>query len=285
MNEQDAIYKKVIILLEKGALPLSSCSKALLDFLRPSIEAGVVVEKRSNSGRCLAVQNSGRLRQRLESCYPNVVLNNVPSRVAGVARYRDSKVLQGDTPDVLTLRSWSETALTYGGEPLPTSALTTRYGVFSFMLRNESEYRLRGPWALVEGPVLLLHFERLRHECHAVLYGNGRLSGRVLSWLASQTESDFRLVHFPDYDPVGLSEFVRLRRALGARADLYLPPGLDERFAHFSKRSLLYSPASQRVLRGVRSSRIPEVRLVMELIHKNNAGLEQEQLLIERALG
>lgn len=281
MNEQAKIREKLIALLQKGSIPKSSCSKALADFLRPALDAGVVIEERSSAGRRLVVQNPERLSERLQLAFPGIVLQaDAPSRVTGVALYRDSKVLNADTADILTLRAWSDTSFWRDGALLSIAGLTKVHGVFSFVLDNRARYELRGPWALVEGPVMLLNFERLGHECPAVIYGNGRISGRVLSWLVSQAADDFRLVHFPDYDPVGLSEFMRLRQGLGARADLFIPEGLGERFARFSKRSLLDSPASQAVLRRVRSSRIPEVRTVLELIHQNNAGLEQEQLFI-----
>jgi len=114
-----------------------------------------------------------------------------------------------------------------------------------------------------------------------VIYGSGRISSRVLEWLANQAADDFHLVHFPDYDPVGLCEFIRLKRALGSRVSLYIPNGLGERFKQSSKRSLLFSHESQRVLARVRRSKVPSVRFVLDFIDENNAGLEQEQLLID----
>lgn len=282
MTEQDKIYELVETLLQKGSLAKSAVTQKLRDFLQPALDSGVIAEERSGSGRRIAVKNSAALRQRLDLAYPNVTISaDAPSRVAGVARYRDSKVLVADTPDMVTLRGWSETSLRKDGRQISLRSATDEHGVLSFVLQSRSSYELEGPWALVEGPVMLLNFERLAHRCQSIIYGNGRISNRILQWLAGQKAATFHLVHFPDYDPVGLSEFIRLRGALGARSELFIPEGLAERFKKFSKRSLLKSPANQAVLGRVRVSRIPEVRAVVELINKNNAGLEQEQLLIE----
>ena len=248
MTELETVYRKVCELLTKGSLAKSSCkARAMMDFLRPSIEAGVVVERRSNGGRQFVVENPKKFQERLNAAFPNFELSpDAPSRVLGVALYRDSKALKADTPDILTLRSWSESAFRKG-QWLPTVASTSSYGVFSVVLTKNCGYTLHGRWALVEGPVMFLNFERVGYDCPAVMYGSGRISGRVLDWLSNQVAEDFHLVHFPDYDPVGLCEFLRLKRALGSRVSLYTPNELGERFKQSSKRSLLFSPESQRV--------------------------------------
>src|SRR5258708_18875890 len=57
--------------------------------------------------------------------------------------------------------------------------------------------------------------ERLNLGVDAVIYGHGRISSRVLDWLVRTTNSKFSLLHLPDYDPSGLSEFQRLHARLG----------------------------------------------------------------------
>jgi hypothetical protein len=114
----------------------------------------------------------------------------------------------------------------------------------------------------------------------AVIYGYGRISGRVLDWIAHTAGSDFSLLHLPDYDPVGLSEFGRVHARLGERASLYLPPDLDARFGRFSNKDLLKKLNSQAMLAQLRRSELPAIRQVIELIDRYNAGLEQEALLI-----
>src|SRR5439155_683050 len=73
----------------------------------------------------------------------------------------------------------------------------------------------------------------------AVIYGHGRISSRALDWLACTADSKFSLLHLPDYDPSGLSEFQRLHARLGKRVALYLPSDMEARFARFSNPELV----------------------------------------------
>lgn len=86
----------------------------------------------------------------------------------------------------------------------------------------------------------------------------------------------------PDYDPTGLTEYVRLHSRLGSRISLHLPGGLEEGFRKFSNRAMLSKPHNRAMLAGLQNSPLPEVRRVVALINEHNAGLEQEALLLER---
>jgi hypothetical protein len=87
-----------------------------------------------------------------------------------------------------------------------------------------------------------------------------------------------RVLHFGDYDPVGLDEYLRLREACPGRAELYLPQGLERLFARYSKPGLLRG--TEAVLRRLRDCGLPEVRRVVDLMDRHGAGLEQEALLL-----
>jgi hypothetical protein len=113
-----------------------------------------------------------------------------------------------------------------------------------------------------------------------MLYGHGRISNRVVDWLASTKNSGLSLLHLPDYDPVGLSEFQRLQSRLGDRVVLHIPDDLETRFARYSNPGLLERGNSQAMLARLRLSDSLEIRRVVDLIDHYNAGLEQEALLI-----
>jgi hypothetical protein len=163
-------------------------------------------------------------------------------------------------------------------EPVGVDVETGLHSVFSFQLGTT--YTLHDRCALVEGPVVFNLFERLGLEISLVIYGQGRASKRLLTWLTNQSQSEFSLLNLPDYDPVGLNEFERLRKSLGVRVQLYLPDNLDELFAHHSKRQLLHKRNSQALLAKLRRSECLEVHRVVRLIDDHNAGLEHEALLI-----
>jgi hypothetical protein len=281
MTSQENVAAQLNGLLEQGTLARSRCGALLLETLRPLLEAGVIAEERSQAGRRLAVRDPVALREFIQGRFPNAPLSGgLGTRVAGVAGFRNSKAFANDTPELVSLRVWREDALTKGAEPVGAASATACHGAFTFLLRPGSPYGLHGTCALVENPIVFTEFERLQLPIGLVIFGHGRVSRRMLEWLAGLKSPDFRLIHLPDYDPVGLGEFVRLRQHVGHRLSLHVPFDIARRFARFSNPALLKAPNSQAMLAGLRREDVPELRTVLELISQHNAGLEQEALLL-----
>jgi hypothetical protein len=268
-------------LIEKGSLPASQCGMAFLKLLSPLLDSAVLEWKRSGAGRQLSVRNAGALRDFCCECFPETKFpTDIESRIAGVGRFRDSKALSSTGNEIISIRAWRDDALLKNGQSAGTAAATAAHGVFSFLLTNSGQYRLNGRCLLVENPAVFTAVERLGVAVDAVIYGQGRISNRAMDWMARRADSNFSLLHLPDYDPVGLSEFGRLKLRLGERVALYLPADLEIRFERFSNRELLKRVNSQAMLAQLRRSESPAVRRVVELIDRHNAGLEQEALLI-----
>jgi hypothetical protein len=154
------------------------------------------------------------------------------------------------------------------------AASTEAHGVFSFRPTKGNQYRLSGLCMLVENPAVFAVAERLNIKVDAVIYGYGRISGRILDWIARTADSDFSLLHLPDYDPVGLSEFEHIHSRLEKRAKLYLPSDLEARFERFSNQDFLKKRNSQAILAQLHKSELSEIRHVVTLIDRHNAGLE-----------
>jgi len=281
MTAEENILAQLEHLHEHRAMPKSACSGSLLKFVRPLLDAKVLVEERSGGGRRLAVRDATAFWDFCRHKFPNAPVSAGGStRVSGVARFRDSKAFASNTPEMVAVRAWREDALLLNDQPTGAAAATAQHGVFSFLLTSGPEYSLRGPCALVENPAVFIGFERLGLRVGLVIYGQGRASNRLLEWLCRITAPDFTLLHLPDYDPVGLSEFERLRGRLGKRARLHLPADLDERFALHSNRNLLDKPNSRAILANLRRTTSGDVRQVLALIDYHNAGLEQEALFV-----
>jgi hypothetical protein len=281
MTSAENILAQITHLLEQGAMPKSACSGSFLKTLQPLLDAGVVVNERSGAGRRLVVRDVPALQDFIRLHFPDIpVYPGASSRAAGVARFRDSKTFSSDTPEIVSVRTWSEKALLHNGQPAGAAFATARHGVFSFLLSAGEQYALTGPCALVENPAVLAQFERFHLPVGLAIYGHGRASNRLLDWLSTMTAPDFHLLHLPDYDPAGLTEFERLRSRLGSHARLHLPPDLDQQFTRFSNCTLLKKLNSQSVLATLRRTTSPEVRQVVALIDRHNAGLEQEALLL-----
>jgi hypothetical protein len=280
MIQKERLLNKLKLLKEERELSKSQCGRQFLNFVRPLFAANVITEQRSGAGRKLVVGDIAVLQAFIDHNFPDVkVSDKVLQRVVGVQRFRDSKVFASDNPELVHVRAWGENVLIKNKAVVDAVRETATHSVFSFQL--SPLYTLHGRCALVEGPVMFSSFERLGLDVALVVYGEGRLSKRILEWLANQTHPNFSLAHLPDYDPVGLNDFERIRASLGTRAHLHIPLNLEDLFKKYSKRELLEKRKSQILLRKLRSSNSPEVQKVVGFIDKHNAGLEQEALLID----
>lgn len=281
MTAQENILARLQHLIEHGAIPKSACSGLLLKVVRPLLDAQVLVEERSGAGRRLAVRDAAALKKFCQHKFPDAPVSAGSStRVSGVARFRDSKSFANNTPETVVVRAWSEDALLLNNQPTFAATATAQHDVFSFRLNHGANYSLHGRCALVENPAVFTDFERLELPVGLVIYGQGRVSNRLLEWLADITSPDFSLLHLPDYDPVGLSEFERLRGRLGERIRLHLPADLHQRFARHANRSLLDKPNSRAILANLRRTSSGDTRQVLALIDRYNAALEQEALFV-----
>jgi hypothetical protein len=202
------------------------------------------------------------------------------SRVASVGHFRDTKATVNSEDEIISVRVWRDDALLKNGKPVGAAEATATHGVFSFLLTHDCPYNLRGPCALVENPAVFAIAEQLNLGVGLIIYGRGRISNRVVEWLARAADPSFSLLHLPDYDPVGLAEFQRLHAQLGKRVLLHLPTDLETRFARFSNRGLLEKGNSQAMLAQLRTSQLSAVCRIVEMIDRHNAGLEQEALFV-----
>jgi hypothetical protein len=281
MNAAESRFAQLDRLLKSGAVARSACSREFITDLAPVLDSGVVTEERSGAGRRLVVRDAAAFQDFIRHNFPDVTIaEGASSRLSGVARFRDTKAVASDLPEIVTVRSWHDEPLCCSGVPVAAAAATRAHGVFSFLLTDDYRPTLHGPCALVENPALFTQFEHLKLPPRLTIYGRGRSSGRLLDWLTSQTAPDFQLLHLPDYDPVGLDEFLRIQERLGPRVRLHLPDNLPELFARHSNRELLQKPSSQALLPKLRRNPSEEIRSVLRLIEKHNAGLEHEALLI-----
>lgn len=268
-------------LVNSCALPASQCGKAFLKLIAPMLDSGVLNWKRSGAGRSLMVKDADALQHFCRQCFPDAILSpNAGSRMVSLSRYRDTKAMANTENEIISLRAWRDDAILKNGKPVDAVAATTAHGVFSFLLSPDCFYELRGPCALVESPAVFTVADQLNLDIGLMIYGHGRISKRIVDWLAQMTDSSFNLLHLPDYDPAGLSEFQRLHARLGKRVVLHLPDDLETRFTRFSNKELLKKRNSQAMLAQLRRSDLPAIRRVVQLIDRNNAGLEQEALLL-----
>ncbi|MEO6184518.1 MAG: hypothetical protein ABIP71_15735 [Verrucomicrobiota bacterium] len=276
------IEKRLQTLLNNGSMAFSSCSAELLDFVAPLIAGGVLCRKRSGGGQRLIIENAEALSHFIAQQFPHAAgeFGETWSRIESLARFRDTKTLPNNVPEIVCARGWNCDVLKRDGKILPVANATQEFGVFAFLLNEPQRYEIHGRCALIENPAVFAAFERLGLNAEIALFARGRCSNRFLDWIVSQAA--VQILHLPDYDPVGLSEHERLRKRLGEKVKLYLPPNIAELFERYANKKLLRNPVAQSALLSLRNNCGNQVAEALALIDRHNGGLEQEALLIQK---
>jgi len=277
----DSLAKHLATLLDTFALPSSSISKADRKRIQSLFDAGVIEEVRSGAGRRIIVTNQTALQAFILSLYPSGLegfAGDLPSRSKAVAECRDSKKAIGKRPAILLARGFNGCAFHKGELRLPVAEWTKSAGVASLCLDAIEGWQCRGTLGLVENLETFWHIERIAPFVDLAIYSEGRIGANVLDWLISPGMIEAQVVHFPDYDPVGIDEYLRIKRACPERTELFRPADLEKLFIRYGKAQLLHD--NQAVLARLRKSADSDVHSVVELMDRFGVGLEQEALLI-----
>ena len=286
---RDPLADRLRVLARKGAIPASSLSQRQRGRLAPLFESGVLEEQRAGAGRRVVVKAKDALLDFAGKMFPadfgeegEVTLEACSSlpRMEAVLCRRDSKAAGSTRAQPVLLRGFGSARLFSrgpGGELLPVADLTRLAGLAGLRLERPFRWGFEGAMAVVENLEVFLNVERLGLDMELVLYGGGRLSRLVLDWLSSGMMMRATVLHLGDYDPVGLSEYLRLKDAVGERARLYVPPHLKGLARRFGKASLVSGQTG--ILSRLRACGHQEVERLAEMLEECGCGLEQEVLL------
>lgn len=293
----DGLLRTLQRLLDDGAVAWSAVSRTQRDALRPLLESGVLTRERSGAGQRLVATAPDVVAQFARQRYPagldaargasgdapgaaaSGAADGAPTGLStseGVRRFRDAK-RGAQSAEVLLLRGRPGSVVTYDGDALAVGELTNHVGVAAVLLRPDVAVAVRGGLAIVENQDAFFRFEALGVDAPVACFAGGRLSNRVLRWLARPPMDACPITHCPDYDPVGLSEFVRLHRACGSRVTLFCPPDLDALVRRYGKPALYTQNA--RLLPTLHAHAHPTLERILSILERHGAGLEQELLL------
>ncbi len=278
-----SLARKLATLLETGTLPASALGTQARQKLTPLFEAGILEETRSGGGRSIRVRDHDALLAFSLKLFPSgldtdaLFADSLP-RASGILSVRDSKNASSTWAEPVLLRGFGNASLSGPPGCFPAAELTEMAGLCAIRLDEPFKWGFSGRLAVAENLEFFLSFEKSGISCDLVLYSAGRLSGRVIKWLASPLMAECPVLHCGDYDPAGLQEFIRLWRGVGERAGLYVPEGLEDLIKQYGKPELLHS--QRHLLPSVRSCAHEQVREVCNLVEQYSMGLEQEVLLL-----
>lgn len=236
-----ALRAALLKLQGKSPLPASqftTAQRSALDcFAR---QTGAVTCLRQGRGDVYNVCDQAVFDAHVTQLSPQVepsIAEHLPLRAKHVAHARDSKARRHQHGSYYPLLKavgdavrWHEAER---GVELALSAATSDFGAASLSIQSGDTWHSEQALWLVENQALFDRTDWLPEGTQAsLLYYGGQLDGRLLSWLGHRPRAS-QVILFADYDGVGLSNFARLREALGDACDFWLMPQWESKLARY----------------------------------------------------
>lgn len=121
---------------------------------------------------------------------------------------------------------------------LPLAAHTRDFGAACLRITPDDDWHTDAPLWLIENQALFERTDWLPPgPAVTLLYYNGQLSDLLVRWLAARPRGS-RLIHFPDYDGIGLANFARLHAQLGDACHFWLMPGWADSLQRYGSHAL-----------------------------------------------
>lgn len=254
--------------------------RSLVESLRT---CGALDLKPTAQGILLRICNPGAFQDFLDARCPGglyVSIDEIEDRCAAVVAFGDAKAIRRGPFEGVFIRSTKPnvTIVAGDGRAVPVNDLTRLAGGAALLLSDESQWSFAGTVAVVENAEAFWRHERVLAEVDLAVFACGKMSSRLLDWLASDLMGDCHITHWGDYDPIGVSEYVRLMQSCPGRVTFYAPPEVIELLPQFGKRELVTAQAEQ--LDRLRDKlHDPVVHRMVDLFDQHRRGLEQEILL------
>jgi len=281
MTEQ-ALRAALLKLQGKSPLPASQFTPAQRSALdRFARQTGAVNCLRQGRGDVYSVCNQAVFEAHVTQLSPQVepsIADQLPLRAQHVAHARDSKARRHQHGSYYPLLKAVGDAVIWReidrGTDLELSAATWDFGAASLCIHPDDAWHTEQALWLVENQALFDRTDWLPEGTQAtLLYYGGHLDGRLLSWLGHRPRAS-RVTLFPDYDGVGLSNFVRLREALGDACDFWLMPQWESKLARYGSVQL-WRDTLRHFTTAVAQLPAPVRELTEQMQHRGMA-LEQE---------
>lgn len=265
-----------------SAVP-SGCRRLLADLET----CGAIGRQMVGRGNVICIQNQDAFGAFVLDRYPlglDPLAEEVADRASGVRLLGDAKAAKRGSREGVFIRSMRSASLCGAdGARLPVAELTAVSGGAAILLGDHCPWSFRGVVALVENAEAFWQHELELPEPDLAICTCGRASERLLAWLSSDQMVDCTYIHWPDYDPVGCLEYLRIRDRCGERVTMHLPGRVRSLLPVYGKRSLITQQLQEldAVRRRCPSGPIAEL---VELFDEHRRGLEQEVLLLGQSL-
>lgn len=281
----DATARVLGLLQKHGEISYSSCGARARKRIAPLIDAGVLNWYAVGSGWRIRVERRADFARWCDRTYPEGLFATAPpaSRAEAVGRFRDAKRTPRAKTDWILVRGISTDPFVHPRHGTLDIRTPSRMagGIAVELAEGETRWYHPGPVVTVENLEMLPAIEQLIPETALAIYTRGRASQRLIDWLVALCGQGVSITYAGDYDIAGLVQYQRLRRS-GVQASMWIPPDLEGLFRDYGNTSLVDAQSDMAERYQLRSDEDTDVRAVLELIERYNAGLEQEACLLRR---
>lgn len=253
---------------------------ALDDFAR---RTGAVIRKAKGAGSLYWQAKPQVVAQQLEQLSPLATApHNLPQRAVNIGRGRSSKSAHhGHAISYLLLRAKGAVSWHNGASSLDVTHATQEQGAACLAIDSAvvDQWHTSAPLWLVENQAVFDCLDWLPDTNASILWYRGQLPDSLIDWLAAHSRAP-AIVHFPDYDGVGLINYARLKERLGDAATLWLMPGWQQKLQRFGNHDIFlntaqYLPAASKRLKPYLATD-PDLKALFELLQTTGLALEQE---------
>lgn len=256
---------------------------AIVEALR-SCGAADYLPSTSGRGIRLRIKSEASFTKFVDSRCPSgldIDFSEIQNRTDAIVYLGDAKAFSYSVAEGVFVRATKPNVTLQSIETnkvISVSELTAIAGCASIQLSDSKSWTFRGSIAVVENADAFWLHERVIPDSDLIIFASGRISGRLLEWLTSPAMESDPILHWGDYDPVGVAEYIRLRTRCGDRVETFVPDDLEALLKRHGKRKLITDQVGM-LGRLRQHSANPHVARMIALFDRHRKGLEQELLL------
>lgn len=259
-------------LIENRSLPESSLPKSAITGVNNLIDLEYIQKIPVKNGIKFVLIDEDSLVNWMARIIKNIDSNQTHNRAYAASKFRTAKKSTKNYPKVEIRFLKNNTNV-----PSQFKELQDRIGSVNYYLTKKESW-LTGKLVLIENIESFLSCDDYFPNCDIAVYYSGNISDSLINCLY---DSKCTIVFFPDYDPVGMNNYCKIKDRLGDRVELFVPQNISELFESSSYR-IIDKNKNREILASLNRRSLPdEVTPIIQLIQKHHGGAEQE-LVIKR---
>lgn len=263
-------------LLETGRVTSSIVPRAARSEIEKLKDQGFISWNRAGRGGVYTIDDREAIQTLLRNTGYHGPTEALPPKAKAVAYHKDAH--KGRDSTLLLMLSATHEVFWYNkGKRVNLFKIVQDCGIASILIKLEDDWQTDKPIALVENKDLLVHadqyFKKIEFGGSVLLYP-GWVSKRTIAWL--KTLKDTPITIFPDYDPVGIKNYLIMKKAL-PDLNIHVPENLPDLLNRYGDPERLKTSTGRKLIEKTKDEK---ALLIYSLLLKYGAGLHQEALIL-----